>query len=271
MEKQVKRITSRQNAIVGRYRAAARGEDEGLLLDGTHLVAEALAARLPIHSAIVDSSALDRPDVARLASQLELNRVDVLVATAAVMAAVSPVRSPSAIVALAERPAGAADAVFGSGQPLAVVVCDVQDPGNVGAIARVAEAGGATGLIVAGASADPFGWKALRGSMGSALRLPIAVLKDVAAAVADARRRHCRIVASVPRGGQDLFDADLTGAVCLLIGGEGGGLPEEIVSAADARLTIPMRPPVESLNAATTAALVVYEAARQRAPRRPPA
>ena len=88
-----------------------------------------------------------------------------------------------------------------------------------------------------------------------------------ATAVADARRHGCRIVATVPRGGRSLFDVDLTGPVAVLIGGEGAGLPPALVDAADERVTIPMQAPVESLNAAVTAALIVYEARRQRARR----
>jgi RNA methyltransferase, TrmH family len=146
-----------------------------------------------------------------------------------------------------------------------VVIADgIQDPGNVGAIVRVAEAGGATGIVTTGGSADPFGWKALRGSMGSALRVPIAAAADAAAAVADARGRGCRILAATPRGGRSPFDVDLTGATAVLIGGEGPGLPQRLVDAADERITIPMQPPVESLNTAVSAALIVYEARRQR-------
>ena len=141
---------------------------------------------------------------------------------------------------------------------------DVQDPGNVGAIVRVAEAGGATAVIAAGRSADPYGWKALRGSMGSALRLPIISGVDTAAALADARRHGYRIIATTPRGGGSLFDADLSGRTAVIIGGEGAGLGKTIVEAADLRVTIPMESPVESLNAAVTAALIVYEARRQR-------
>jgi TrmH family RNA methyltransferase len=118
--------------------------------------------------------------------------------------------------------------------------------------------------MAAGQSADPFGWKALRGSMGSGLRLPIVRETSPESAVATARRHSLRIAATVPRGGTTLYGADLTGAVAVLIGGEGPGLPRAIIDAADIRLTISMQPPVESLNAAVTAALIVYEARRQR-------
>ena len=129
---------------------------------------------------------------------------------------------------------------------------------------RVAEAGGASGVIVATGSADPFSWKALRGSMGSALRLPIVSGIDADAAIADARRHGCRVMATVPRDGRPMVELTLTGPVAVLIGGEGRGLSAALVDAADERVTIPMEAPVESLNAAVTAALLVYEARRQR-------
>jgi len=77
-------------------------------------------------------------------------------------------------------------------------------------------------------------------------------------------RHGCRIVATAPRGGRSLFDAVLTGPVAVLIGGEGEGLAPALLAAADEQITVPMQPPVESLNAAVTAAVIVYEARRQR-------
>ena len=266
-------ITSRQNAIVSRFRAAARGESaELLLLDGVHLVAEALGAGIRVReAAMTRETAMTReaempkvrPELAELADRLRRHDVPVATVSAAVMRAISPVRSPSPVVALAERPAGAGRRVYRD-RPLVIIAIDVQDPGNVGAIVRVAEAGGATGVICAGACADPFGWKALRGSMGSALRLPILVHRDVREATDEARRHLCRIVATSPRSGRPLFESDLRGPIAVLIGGEGPGLTASHIDAADERVMIPIQPPVESLNTAVSAALIVYEARRQR-------
>jgi RNA methyltransferase, TrmH family len=267
----MRRITSRQNPLVARYRAAARGDaDALLLLDGLHLVAEALDAGIRVREAVVSALAdteADAPrhaELRRLVARLTGAGIDVIAASAAVMSAISPVRSASAIVALADRPVPHGAGVYAGGTPLVVVAADVQDPGNLGAIVRVAEAGGATGLVSAGRSADPFGWKALRGSMGSALRIPVVVREHADQAVAEARRHGCRIVAAVPRGGRSLFDINLKMPAAVLIGGEGPGLPAALIDAADDRVTIPMQAPVESLNAAVTAALIVYEARRQR-------
>ena len=256
-------ITSRQNPIVARYRAAARGEDGTLLLDGAHLLADAIDSGIAVRHAAVTDAAHGQTDIRDLVAVLTRAGVGVVTVSASVMNALSPVRTSSGVVALAERPMASVSRIFDGKAPLVVVGVDIQEPGNVGAIVRVAEAGGATAVIAAGASADPFGWKALRGSMGSAFRLPLATL-PAEDAIGESRRRGCRLVATVPRGGRSLFDAHLTGPLAVLIGGEGSGLEPSIVAAADEQITIPMQAPVESLNAATTAALIVYEARRQR-------
>lgn len=258
-------VTSRHNPIVARYRAAARGDAaDVVLLDGVHLVGAALAAGVPLHEVAVAADAAARADVEDLLRRLAQRHVEFVTASASVMATLSPVRSSSPVVALAARPSTDEDRPYRGPAPLVLIAVDVQDPGNVGAILRVAEAAGATGAVAAGASADPLSWKALRGSMGSALRLPVMTSADVNSAIAAARRHGCRIVATTPRGGRSIFEGAYTGPVAILIGREGPGLPKSIVDAADDRVTVPMQPPVESLNAAVTAALIVYEAHRQR-------
>jgi len=259
------RITSRQNPIVNRYRAVAKGHVDGMmLLDGVHLLQDALAAGIEIEHAAIDVGAAERSDISRLAAQLHAQRVETVTATAPVMGAMSPVHSPTGIVAIGRRPNRDVGDFYQGSAPLVVIANDIQDPGNLGAIVRVAEAGGASSVLAAGASADPFGWKALRGSMGSALRLPVDRVGDVAAAVTEAKSRGCRIIATVPRGGRSMYEMNFNGRHAVLIGGEGPGLPETLIASADERLTIPMERGVESLNAATTTAVIVFEARRQR-------
>ena len=258
-------ITSRQNPIVSRYRAAARGEArDQMLIDGAHVLADALAACLPVLEAAVTTAAELTDQGRELLLALRRSAVEVTMVSAPVMDALSPVRTSSGFVALARRPAWDDSDVYATGTPLVAIAIDVQDPGNLGAIVRAAEAAGATGVVAAGAGADPFGWKALRGSMGSALRLPIVLSPTAEESIDGARRRGCRIVATAPRGGRPLFDAALAGPVAILIGGEGGGVEDRLLAAADDQITIPMQPPVESLNTAVAAALLLYEARRQR-------
>ena len=235
-----------------------------MLLDGVHLVRDALGAGVPLHDVVVAADFGMQEDIAPLFDALARARVSVVSASATVMAALSPVRSSSPIVALASRPTCDAARMYDLPAPLVVVAVDIQDPGNLGATVRAAEAAGATGFVAAGACADPFSWKALRGSMGSALRLPVRRIDRAAETIDEAHHYRCRVFATVPRGGVSLFDCDFSGGSAIFIGGEGPGLPADVIERADVRVTIPMQAPVESLNAAVTAALMLYEARRQR-------
>jgi TrmH family RNA methyltransferase len=201
---------------------------------------------------------------AALAQSLERKGVDVAVASDQTFAAISPVRMPSGIVAIVHRHPTTADAILEQARLFALVVVDVQDPGNLGALMRVAEAGGVTGIIVAGESANPFAWKAVRGSMGSVLRLPVARSVSTDAVMQDLRKTRTKVIAAVPRDGWDPDAVDWSGRIALMLGGEGPGLDPEIAAAADERVTVPMEAPVESLNVAASAAIVIYAARRAR-------
>jgi TrmH family RNA methyltransferase len=182
-----------------------------------------------------------------------------------VLEAMSPAQTPAGVVALGARPRHTLDGILsGAAVPLVSVLVDVQDPGNVGAIARVSEAAGATGLLACGSSADPFGWKALRGSMGSAFRLPIAQEADTAAAIAALRARGLQIVGTAPAAAIPFDRVEWRRPTAFLVGSEGAGLDAAAARAADVMAAIPMQPPVESLNVAVSAGLLAYEARRQR-------
>ena len=271
----MQRISSRQNPIVRAYRELAQAPDATgarLLLDGAHLVREAHAAALRFESVVVAASRIDRTgppgspasEEAEISDALLNAGVDVAVASDQVFAAISPVRTPSGIVAIAHHHATTADAILEQARLFALVVVDVQDPGNLGSLMRVAEAGGVTGIIVAGESANPFSWKAVRGSMGSVLRLPVARSVAIEAVMQDIRRTNTKAIAAVPRDGWDPDAVDWYGRIALLIGGEGPGLSAHVVAAADERVTIPMEAPVESLNVAASAAIIIYSARRAR-------
>jgi RNA methyltransferase, TrmH family len=270
----VETITSRQNALVRTFRAAAGRRGRRLLLEGPHLVDEALEAGIQVEIAAIATRLLERRagdravEIRSLADRLERAGARVVGVTEPVMTAISPADTPSGIAALASHEAPPIEvALNGSpadGPALVLLIADVQDPGNVGAMIRTAEAAGATGAVACGVSADPYGWKALRGAMGSSLRLPVASRVSTREALTAARGRGLQIVAADPQAARSLYDADLRRPTALLLGGEGPGLPSEIIRLADESIAIPMRSPVESLNVAVSAALVLYEAFRQR-------
>ena len=166
-------------------------------------------------------------------------------------------------MALAARPRYAAE-VMHAGTALLVGAVDIQDPGNLGAVVRAAEAGGASGVVTTPGGADPFGWKAVRGSMGSVFRLPVAQADSAAAMIDRARAAGLQVVAAVGHGHTPMHEVDLARPTLIVLGSEGQGLAPELLASADSRVSIPMTPPVESLNVAVAAALLVYEARRQR-------
>jgi TrmH family RNA methyltransferase len=260
------RLTRRQDAVVDRFRRAARRApaEECVLLDGEHLIRDAVAAGIPLDVVMATHerwnhlgdllTAIDRA--------AQPSPPQIYEGAPSVLGAVSPVKTPSGIVALARwQPASLTEALSGQ-PPLVLGAVDVQDPGNFGAIVRSADALGASGVIAAGASADPAGWKALRGAMGSAFRIPVAKA-PTDAALAAAKAAGLRVYAAA-MDGIPLERCDLTGPVLLLLGSEGLGLPPAVLSAAENRIAIPMRAGVNSLNVAVSAALLLYEARRQR-------
>jgi TrmH family RNA methyltransferase len=178
----------------------------------------------------------------------------------------SPVQHPSGVVAVARaRPSDVRVVMAAATElPLVLVLAGLQDPGNVGAIVRAAAAFGASGVVAIEGSANPFSWKALRGSMGGAFRLPIAARGSLAEVVASAKELGVRLVAAVPRGGTPLPTLDLRAPTAIVLGGEGSGVSQATMAAVQETVTIPMQAPIESLNVAIAAALVLYEATRQR-------
>jgi TrmH family RNA methyltransferase len=227
-----------------------------VLLDGEHLLQDAVNAGLAVQVVVHDGQRRDAVEAARR------HGADVLEASPAVLDAVSPVRTPTGVVAaVVWSPRGVADAIAGAGLVLGLV--DVQDPGNVGAAIRAADAFGAHAVLALGETADPGHWRALRGAMGSTFRLPVA-RAGTGEGLDAARRAGLQIVATVADGGTPLATLDLARPSLVLLGREGSGLPDALVAGADTAVTIPMRQGVESLNVAVAAAVIAYEAGRRR-------
>jgi TrmH family RNA methyltransferase len=275
----VEKITSRQNPLIKRFRRVRAGSERyHMVLEGVRLIEDALSAGVHFET-IAYSPALESTE--RGTSLLDaLQQVPCRGAHVSkqVMDAIADTENPQGIAAIVTRPHFDLDDVF-AGEPHLLVIADqLQDPGNLGAIIRTAEAAGASALITTRHTVDPFNQKALRASMGSALRLPLvtdAKYADVA--------RHCRnhnikmiatraglrpvgVIEEVGRAQsiQTYTAVDLTSRVALILGREASGISGETAVEADAFVHIPMRRGTESLNVAAAAAVLLYEVARQR-------
>lgn len=253
-------ITSRQNRRLKDIRRLRRSKGERTLLEGPHLIGEALASGLLLEEVLATSSFLETAEGRRLAGSLPMSPLEV---SPEALEGLTDSDSPRGVLAVAHLPrAGVGSLPVRAGRPY-LYLDGLQDPGNLGALARVAEAAGAAALALSPGCAHPNHPRALRASAGSLLRLPVAVEAepgDLDRHLASARPLWAALV---PREGESLYQASLEGTLVLALGAEGPGLSPGILDRARLRLTIPMEPPVESLNVTVAAALVLFEARRR--------
>ena len=255
-------ITSRQNQRLKDIRQLRRSKGERALLEGPHLVEEALAVGLPFEETLATPAFLDSAEGRRLTLSLPATP---LLVSADLLATLTDADSPRGILAVARLPRRGVEALpVRPGRPY-VYLDGLQDPGNLGALARVAEAAGAAGLALSPGCAHPNHPRALRASAGSLLRLPVAVEAEPSTLEIHLASIRPRWAALVPRGGEDIYQAPLNGNTLLAVGAEGSGLSPALLSRTDLRLTIPMEPVVQSLNATVAAALVLFEIRRRQA------
>jgi len=249
-------IRSRANPLLKRAVAALAGQELGTIaLEGDRLVDDALAAGVAFDTILVADDRVDR------AAALERMGKTVRRVEAALLSRVSDLSTSPGILALAIAPLPLDLGKFPIDErTLFLVAAGVADPGNLGALARSAEAFGARALLVSRGGASPWGAKALRGSMGSLLRLPVGhglAVEEIARALA---ARGVRQVCAATRGGKPLPSFDWRGPIALWMGSETGSMPES--ARAFERVTIPMAGRVESLNVAVAASLLLHASGR---------
>lgn len=250
-------VRSAQNSLVQRARAVLAGKEPATIaLQGDRLVDDALAAGVAIEVVLVAHDRAER------ASELSRANIDVRLVDADLLARVCTLASSPGIVALAPMP-DSRDLATIELDPDAVllVVAGIADPGNLGALARAAEAFGAAAFVVIPGGASPWNEKALRGSMGSLLRIPVVLGSSAESVAGVLARRSVRCVRAATRAGADPRDYTTGGPVALWISGETGDLPA--VAARFDGLTIPMSAGPESLNVTVAASILLYELGRR--------
>lgn len=268
---EIMKITSRDNSLLRRARAVRDGKlPELIFVEGLRLCEEALRSKLSI-DALIYSEELERKDrAARVIEELSKISGKAAAVSENLLASISYTRTPQGIIALASRPASdeAGFAAAQSGTPLLVVMHSINNPVNVGAILRTAEAAGVTGAIATANTADPFSPKALRGAMGSAFRLPVWTGASYADVLAWCAGRKIHTVSADAEGPKLFTEVDWRQSCALIVGPESDGLSAEDIAATDEACRIPMQSEVESLNVAVATGILFYEAARQRNERR---
>ena len=259
-------VQSKQNSRLKELRAAlarpGSGERGLVGIEGPTLVAEAMRSGIELESVFVSQGAERLIETLRIPANVEI-----LAMPQAILTSTLATETPQPVAALVKPPQWTWEHLVGlrrNSAPLILVLAGLQDPGNLGTILRSAEAFGASGIVALPGTVSAWNSKAVRASAGSVFRVPV-----VAATPEDAvPRLHgagTRIYATLSSRAQPASLVKWAEPAAIIIGNEGNGIPGALVARADAAITIPCPGPVESLNAAVAASVLLYEAARQRA------
>lgn len=257
----MKRVASRDNAgykaMAKLVASAAERRRRGAsVLDGPHLLGAFLDSGHVAESVMVSEAGIARPEIAALVARCAPAPVTLL--ADALFDTLSTLESPTGVMAAVRTPP---PRPVPEDAALALVLEDIQDPGNVGTLLRSAAAAGAGHVLLSGKCAFAWSPKVLRAAMGAHFVVNIVEAVDLGAFLARYRGTSIALAAGPSRS---LYDLDLSEPVALLVGNEGAGLSPELLAAAKVRASIPMPGPIESLNAATAGSIALFEAVRQR-------
>ena len=258
-------ITSKDNSRLRRARAVRDGREPGtLFVEGVRLAHELVRSALrPLAIFVLEELSEKHASlVADLArdSETEIHRV-----SPKIYDSITDTENTQGIVVLAEKPKRQNLKAAAAENSLFVYLNKINNPSNLGAVVRTAEAAGHICVITSPGSTDVYSPKALRASMGSVFRVPIFTDVPLAEAVEIARNNNVRVVAADVGANQSYVEADWRGARMLVLGSEAHGLDAKELSLMDEVVLIPMENGVESLNLAVSAGILLFDAKRQRA------
>jgi len=262
----VRIVQSKQNARLKELRRALRSPDRregGLIgIEGPNLLEEAIRAGLRFRYLFIsDGAGFFYPP----SSKRQFENCETLAVPQEILNSALETETPQPGAALVEPPDWTWAHLQGdrAAPALLVVLAGLQDPGNLGTILRSAEAFGANGIISLPGTVSPWNQKAMRASAGSVFRLPV-IQAGVDECFARLKEAGVQVLTTAVRDATPADAVDFSRPIALLIGNEGGGVPEEIAARAGGAVTIPCPGPVESLNASVAAGVLLYEASRQR-------
>jgi RNA methyltransferase, TrmH family len=265
LAKRFRTVESKQNSRLKELRRAlshsGRQERGPIGLEGPNLLKEALRTGLSISCIFVAQGAEHLLEGMKLPPETEL-----LLVPRELLDSVLNTETPQPVAALAEPPAWTWEQLLGGTgktSPLIVILAGLQDPGNVGTILRSAEAFGAQGVLSLPGTVSAWNPKAVRASAGSVFRVPL-LAASAEDCFAHLRTAGVKIFSTAADQAEPADRIDLTRPVAFMIGNEGNGVPPALAAQADGAVTIPCPGPVESLNAAVAAGVLLYEASRQR-------
>ena len=256
-------ITSRRNPLIQDLRAllhSSKRRAARCVVEGWRVLEAAVANGAQLHFVVYTPPAAAHPRAGELRQRLQSMGVRLLLVSPYVFKSLTQVEAPQGVLGVARRPPEASVAILRDRRALLVVLDGIQDPGNVGAVLRTADAAGVTGGVIVGSAADPYGAKAIRASAGAVFRLPLLFFKTATEAAAALLEHRVRLLIADPRG--ERLDSEISYSrrpLALVFGSEGAGAaPAWAQQGITVRL--PMAEAVESLGVAAAAAVLLYRA-----------
>lgn len=271
---QVKHIVNLQK------KSKLRKEEKQFVVEGIKMVSEAPKDRL-VKVYISETFKADNEEFLKKMNYEALGKDILEVVSDNVFIRMSDTQTPQGIMAVVKMSEITIEDMFGkdmhinskndnSGnssnkmQPLLLILENLQDPGNLGTIIRMAEGAGVTGVVMSCNTVDIYNPKTIRSTMGSLYRVPVIYVDDICEAVEECKKKGIRVYAAHLKGTDNYNVKDYTQPTAFMIGNEGNGLTDKLTDKADELVRIPMQGKVESLNAAIACTILTYEAVRQR-------
>lgn len=248
--------------VLLRQKASKRRQSQSFLIEGERLV-------LDTPEEYLEKIYLTRKAWDRIGETLQRRGLEerIVLFSEEAMDKAADTKAPQGILAVARQPQYTMDGLLqsdGTKPLLFLLLEDIQDPGNLGTMFRSAEAAGVSGIIMSKGTVDVFNPKVVRSTMSALFRMPFVYVPELTQAMQQLQKSGISLYAACLEGSVPYTEADFRSAAGILIGNEGNGLTAPVQALADGRIRIPMAGQIESLNAAISAGVLMYEAARQR-------
>ncbi|VBB08763.1 trna/rrna methyltransferase spou type [Lucifera butyrica] len=234
-------------------------------VEGSRLAEEALKSGWPVEYCFFTAEDSQNERAGKIIEMLQSRSCRMLQISRSLYDKISDTEQGQGVILLIKKRQADIKAVFNNKETSLLIVLDeLQDPGNVGTVIRTADAAGCDGVILTPGCADLFSGKTIRASMGSLFHLPVVEAMPKSAVISMLREKKIKLAATALNDADIYFEADLRDSLAIILGNEGQGVSDEMLSAAAVKLHIPLYGQAESLNVAASAAVILYEAARQR-------
>ncbi|AOY76387.1 TrmH family RNA methyltransferase [Clostridium formicaceticum] len=265
MEKQV--ISSQQNKFIKHIKALQNKKNRKIhgqfVIEGIRIIEECFLHGVPVDYILYTEEVENLQGGSRVLKQAVENYKSYEVAKS-LFDSLSDTETPQGIMAVVNIQGHSLEILNMKEDTFFIVLDRIQDPGNMGTIIRTAEAAGADAIILTKGCVDPYSGKVIRATMGALFHIPIIEVKENEVWIEMLKRNDVKLIASDLNTGYEYTKVDYTGKIAIIIGNEANGIDQNLLPYVDLSIKIPILGKIESLNASTAAAILIYKAVEHK-------